>query len=187
MDSNRKHIDFRKLFHKQENVTMYKGATIESASHIFNMECPDHNAEPTDIVFHVGTNDTDSNTAEHNAQQLIALSEQASRKFPNARVHVSELTPRGDEMHDKVKETNTMLRNHNWHQNVQLIKHMALTSEHLHDDRHLAYWYNSDDKDQMSGSMWLAAELFRSIINFMPSKLALMLCRLRRSDLYPVY
>jgi hypothetical protein len=117
---------------------------------------------------------------------LIALAELAVRKYPSAVVHVSELLLRKSEpMNTKVDETNRMLMSHDWHPNVRLVRHAAITTDHLIDERHLAYRYSAEDREQMSGSMWLATSLFQSILNFMPSKRALLYSRLRTSDLYP--
>ena len=154
----------------------------------FNMEIPLGGEHPTDIVLHVGTNNIDKNNADQILQMMIELVESAQSKFPEAIIHLSEILPRkSPEMNKIAIETNIKIRNHRWQPNVKLISHQKITTEHLRDERHLAYRYDENDRQRMSGSMWLAASIFQSILSFKVSYQSLLYARLRKSDIYPSY
>ena len=192
MDSNRKHIDFSKLFPKAARVVVYECGTIPSATS--KVRRMDPNDSPTDIVLHIGTNDSDdvSISAGTNAEKLTDLANEAASKFPNALIHLSELTPRKDALHAKAMDTNYTLRELRttaFSANVRLVTNGNLQQEHLWDAKHLSYTYHKDDETRRinapAGSMLLAGNIYAAVTNRKPDIDILLSSRLTNQDIYP--
>ena len=184
MDSQRKHIDFQKLFYREETIVK-KCGTIDSAMRSLESENPESlQQDPTDIVFHVGTNDTDNNDAKQNVEKLLTLADRAAKKYPRTQIYISELPPRGDELWERAMETNSILRHERMPKNVRLISNENLTQQHLYDAKHLSYRYEEDDSERVSGTMRFAGNIYKAVMNTVPSIAALLVSRLRNSDIY---
>ena len=167
MDSNRQHIDFKRLL-PEANVEIYACGSVPSARSELNSLHASHPV--SDILIHVGTNDIETNdTAEEVANNIKGLAQAAARKFPAATIHVSELTPRKDGMHQKAMHVNELLNQGTRSAHIKLIPH-NINPQMLHDKKHLSYRYAvRNNRMTRSGTMCLAADFYISVTNHNPS------------------
>ena len=93
IDSNAKHINLYKLFHKQR-VNTRRCYTLQQAIDRFNNELPVEGQEPTDIVLHVGTNNLDHDSPQEIVRLMNEFVQCVKNKFPKATIHISEILPR---------------------------------------------------------------------------------------------
>ena len=94
-------------------------------------------------------------------KQINQLSQALLVCFPNAQIHVSELLPRADtQANNRVRTTNSILREQRAHPNVRLISHNNINQTHLHDEKHLSRRYHEADATRLSGSMLLARNIY---------------------------
>ena len=124
-------------------------------------------------------------------EEIVDLTEQfiqsVRSKFPRAIVHISEILPRQSaNMNEAVNKINELFRKRlAAMQNVKLVTHSALKQSHLRDERHLNYRWQENDSKMMSGTMWLAGDFINSVLGTRVTQKALLVSRLRPSDIYP--
>ena len=93
------------------------------------------------LCIHTGVNDLESDTHDSNsiAKSLTEVAKSASRRFPNTKVFISEITPRRDEYNLKGIEVNSILKEEAQKGEFELIKHGNLAKETLfYDTMHLS-------------------------------------------------
>ena len=165
MDSNRNHINFRKLF-EGYSVRMMKAGTVKEAREKFQLDGASFN--PTDIVVHLGTNDVESEDAIAVANNIQSLSKDLKRRY-HCNVHISPLPPRGDALNTKVITVNSNLRNNpEISQYARLINQPDLSVDLLYDKKHLAT--KQRGPGQLSGVQTLARNLFIGVTGKQASK-----------------
>ena len=108
MDSNRRFLEIESAFPEREVGTVPTGSIEKAQSIIDNPRFSDIKA----LCIHTGVNDLESDTHYSNsiAKSLIEVAKSASRRFPNTKVFISEITPRRDEYNLKGIEVNSILK-----------------------------------------------------------------------------
>ena len=166
MDSNRNNIDFRALFPEAAEVRVVPCSNIPSA----------HNAiqrglqfSPTDIVLHVGTNDSEVMSPDAVAEGMEKLALTAARKH-GCDVHLSLLTPRSDNLSENVIRTNQKLKAnaHRHPDSIKLVEHATISVRHLRDNKHLDR-YRKGDSDKLTGTQLFSRDLYASVVGAAPS------------------
>ena len=160
IDSNRNNIDFHDLFPDAAGVEVKACSNIPSAHNTVQRAA--FGCDPTDVIIHVGTNDSDVGTPQGVADSLCRLANAAARST-GARVHLSQLTPRSDDLRTNVHETNKILSSQacQWSSDVRMVTHESLKEQHLRDAKHLnRYRVGSDE---FSGTQIFSAELYKSV------------------------
>ena len=134
MDSNRKFLDFSRVFPGQ-SVLVIPCGNIDRAAYI--VENPRFKP-PRHLLIHVGVNDVESALPpEDIANNVIGLAVNATRRFPQSKISVSLITPRADELARKVMETNKFITRA-MIESVNIIVHDNLHNEAcLFDKKHL--------------------------------------------------
>ena len=148
IDSNRKNIDFRRLF-PGAKVNVIPSGTLEWARTAVGKGI----GSPTDVILHVGTNDIDSIPGDQFAEEVVTLSSDI-QKLHRCNVYVSEVLPRGDM---EVTQVNSSLRQ----RTRSTIPHHDITNRHLHDPKHLNRY--RIDQDSLSGSQLFARDLYKAV------------------------
>ena len=105
IDSNRKYIDFHKLF--ECPVKVMPAAIISLAD---SMISSGNLQTPTDVVFHVGTNDLDTPDPAEVARNMIALADKVKSKF-RCQIYISELPRNSNNLTGRSKNTDTQTAN----------------------------------------------------------------------------
>jgi hypothetical protein len=167
MDSNRNNIDFHALFPNAAEVVVRQCSNIPSAHN--EVQRGRFGCDPTDVIIHVGTNDSDVGTPQGVADSLFRLAEVAARST-GAMVHLSQLTPRNDEHGISALETNKILvsQANRWPSNVRMVTHPELSTRHLRDAKHLNRY--RVDSDIFAGTQLFSADLYKSVNGNYPSK-----------------
>ncbi|KAJ8358686.1 hypothetical protein SKAU_G00152110 [Synaphobranchus kaupii] len=91
MDSNRKHLDTRRMF-PGRRVSSVRCANTEQALQLLKR---DTLGTPSCIVIHTGTNDLRA-LQQHTARAVRKVAVRATQEFPDSRVVISTLLPRAD-------------------------------------------------------------------------------------------
>jgi hypothetical protein len=161
IDSNRRNIDFSKLFPSAKVNVRECGNVTSAVNTSYNGL-----GRPTDIVVHVGTNDIKGADPAATAGAIMDMAVEAAEYY-ECKVHISELTPRNDGLAKEAMETNKLLESHaNQCPNINLIKHRNLSPRHLHDEVHLDRFGSS--RNHLSGSQIFAANIYRGLFNQEP-------------------
>ena len=157
MDSNRKFIDFKKLFKAKEVEVIPCGST-EAANNILESR----SIQSDEILVHVGTNDLETKEPNLVAKEIAKL---AKKLKENCKVYISEITTRNDYLKKNVDITNALLKKE-LHKEIQentitLIDHVNINShKSLHDRKHL----NKDRKGGvLSGVEQLCLDFYNQI------------------------
>ena len=166
MDSNRNNIDFHALFPNAAEVVVKQCSNIPSAHN--EIQRGRFGCDPTDVIIHVGTNDSDVGTPQGVADSLCRLAEVAASST-GAMVHLSQLTPRKDELGMNALETNKILASqvNRWPSNVRMVTHPELSTRHLRDAKHLNRY--RVDSDIFAGSQLFSADLYKAVNGNYPS------------------
>ena len=157
MDSNHNCIDFHRLFH-EDDVQVLKCGTTHVAK---NEVDRGFRNEPTDIVLHTGTNDIEKVEPRTVDENIMNNAADTVNRF---NCNVSLLPPRSDTpFSNKANTANKWLeqlkRVDGKYAMVKLIPHSNITTDHLHDRKHL----NKVSNRGWSGCQLLAADMFRSV------------------------
>ena len=165
IDSNRSTIDFSALFPEAEQVKVVPCSNIPSAH---NEVQRGFSFPPTDIVLHVGTNDTDIITPDAVAEGLEKLAVTATRTH-GCDVHLSLLTPRNDKFSGHVIKTNQRLKANasRLPTSIKIVDHKSISVRHLRDAKHLNRY--AKDSDQLAGTQLFSRELYASVMDASPS------------------
>ncbi|KAL9978806.1 hypothetical protein ACROYT_G016370 [Oculina patagonica] len=137
MDSNRKFLDPAKLS-ANKKTTILKCGNINSAKSTISESGL---KDPQILVFNVGVNDVestdDATTISNKLTEVIFLTKS---QFPTAKIVVSEITPRSDELNGKVEQTNVQLRSALENvENVYVVSHGNIKEKNcFHDAKHLS-------------------------------------------------
>ena len=133
MDSNRCFLEFESAFPGREVRTIPTGSIEKAQSIIHNPRFSDIKA----FCIHTGVNDLESDTHNLNsiAKSLIEVAKSVSRRFPNTKVFISEITPRKDEYNLKGIEVNSILKEEAPKGQIELIKLGNLAKETLFYDK----------------------------------------------------
>ena len=136
MDSNRKFIEFNKLF-KEKEIDVIQCGSAEAMNNILN----NRDIVSDEILVHVGTNDLETKEPNLVAKEIANLVKRLKTEY---KVYVSEIIIRDDYLNNKVYMTNALLKqelNKEIEDNtIILIKHANINSrESLHDKKHLSY------------------------------------------------
>ena len=160
MDSNRRHIDFRKLFPEDEVKTYACGTVRYALQKIPALETP------KTIILHLGTNDIESDAPQEVCNNLLRLKTELERKY-DCLVLISSILPRSDELSNTVPICNDILlsscRNF-------IITHTNITMRHLHDKKHLSF---RSSHGVLSGCQLLAQNLYLAVRGSIPQPLYL--------------
>ena len=151
MDSNRKHIDFHKMFGR---VRIIPCSTVEHVENNIN-----NLGNPAVVIIHVGVNDI-SNRKDPKvlAARLMDIASWLTGKY-RCRVVVSEVTPLKGAM-ENINVVNSELRATVKDAQVRVVAHRSLTTNHLGDDRHLI----SDGSASVATAVEiLVADLFSAV------------------------
>ena len=167
MDSNRKNIDFTRLFPRAD-VEVRACSSIPAANKMLQMGFQQQS--PTDIIIHVGTNDLDVMSAEAVSEGLQNLAVNASQKYRSARVHISTLLPRKDEIQARVVKVNRSAPAEIRQKvpGAHTILHAEINQKHLCDDKHLDRYMR--DNARFSGTQLFSINLFRSVYGEDPAE-----------------
>ena len=133
MDSNRRFLEIESAFPERKVRTIPTGSIEKAQFIIDNPRFSDIKA----LCIHTGVNDLESDTHDSNsiAKSLIEVAKSASRRFPNTKVFISEITPRRDEYNLKGIEVNSILKEEAQKGQFELIKHGNLAKETLFYDK----------------------------------------------------
>ena len=159
MDSNRRDINFNKLF-PNAKVNIYPCGTAKWARKL--VEETDFK-NPSDVIFHLGTNDLETLSPSHFVEDIKQVASIVETKY-KCKVFISEILPRGDTFHEKVATTNRLLKQLPWH----LVSHDKISPEHLHDTKHLNRFVKQNDV--FSGSQLLSIDFYQTMYNKVPHK-----------------
>jgi hypothetical protein len=162
MDSNRNNIDFPRVFPGDEVDVKVCGRTYTAK----NESNKGFESQPTDIVYHTGTNDIEYNIDARTVAENIMNNAAYQNNQYKCKVYVSLLPPRSDiPFAEKAINTNKWIKhlkqNDSRYGNVKLIEHDNMTMNHLHDKKHLN---RVPTNNGWSGSQLLAADIFRAIV-----------------------
>ena len=132
MDSNRKYINIHKLAHGK-NKRIFPCGNIQKAKETLETA----NFKTKILLLHFGVNDIEeTQNSQSIAKNLLDVCELASNKFPAAKIFVSEITPRQDDLQPVVEEVNSMFRNQVTEiKNCTIINHTNLNDKGLFFDR----------------------------------------------------
>ena len=138
MDSNRRHINFHKLFEEVGVVRVIPCGSVSIAEEKLLGPQKPHLDEVTDIILHIGVNDVDGMSPDQLSNRLMELSSNVSANY-KCRVHISQITPRGDNFGSNVVQTNNLIKEKvgKSSSSIGFIPHISLSWKDLHDDRHL--------------------------------------------------
>ena len=168
IDSNRNNIDFRKLFGSAKTETI-PCKNIPDANHQMQRGIMKKDEEPTDIIIHVGTNDLDIHKPEAVADGLSNLVLQAKRNYKSAKIHLSLLLTRNDNLQAAVLKVNRLVSTHVQQTvpGVSIIHHTSIGTKHLHDAKHLNRYVG--DHGTFSGSQLFSKDMYKSVLGRDPS------------------
>ena len=109
MDSNRRFMDSEASFVNKKVRTIPCGSVQKAKSTIDNPRFQEIDA----ILIHTGTNNLEDSSLDSQtiASNLLQVTNNATRKFPSAKVFLSEIVPRRDEFNLKRIEVNLILAN----------------------------------------------------------------------------
>ena len=157
---------------------------MEQAIDRFNQE---QGEQPTDVVLHVGTNNLDNQEPEEVLKLIEEFHKCVEMKHPQALLHISEMLPRKSaDGHRAAGELNALLRrSFDGLSNVKLMRHQNIKREQLRDEKHLSYRWEEGEQQCMSGTMWLACDIYESVLGHKPEQRALLGSRYRYRDIYP--
>ena len=136
MDSNRKFIDFRKLW-------TLKGSKRHKCSNLASVKnTVERNKLPLKFCFiNAGVNDIDNKEPSIIMKELVDIITLLRHKHPGIKIVISEITPRKDSWNRQVNEFNDMLRDLGEFSDVFLVDQSNLrnsdVSSTLWDDRHI--------------------------------------------------
>ena len=170
VDSNRNSIDFHELFPDAAKVVVKPCSNIPSAHNEIQRAL--FGCEPSDVVIHVGTNDSDIGTPQGVSDSLTKLAKAAARST-GATVHLSLLTPRSDELGAAALETNKILAAQvgEWPSNMRVVAHPTLSTRHLRDTKHLNRYRVGGD--ELAGTQMFAGDIYKSVNGVYPSQVIL--------------
>ena len=186
MDSNSKYINLPKLLKVGRNkVQMKRTYAVEQAIDRFNQDEEQH--PPTDVVLHVGTNNLDKQQPNEVIRLIEEFRHCVALKYPKARLHISEILPRKSANgHQAAGELNVLLQtSFTGVSNVNLFQHRSIRRDQLRDEKHLSFRWEEGEQQCMSGTMWLACDIFEAVMGHKPEQRFLLGCRYRHIDLYP--
>ena len=131
MDSNQKFLNRNRLFPGKRSLGLRCG-NIESVRRVLSKP---RFEQPEALLIHVGVNDieNDKYDAKYIADNLISLAYQANELFPDTTVFLSEITPRMDDLNQKVIAVNKIIRNAPI-LNISVISHENLNNGKFYDD-----------------------------------------------------
>ena len=133
MDSNRKYIDFRRLWTLKGSYHKLFGNLQELKQYI-----GDHDIRSLEyILINIGINDIDIKTGKEVYEDLTLIVEKLVVDFPNVKIILSELTPRADEKDSEVKKCNELMNTMaSKYKNIVIAHHFNLRDENytMYDD-----------------------------------------------------
>ena len=159
MDSNRKFVEFNKLFPKKIIKIIPCGST-EVANNIINDKILDYD----EILLHVGTNDLETKDPQVVAKDIANVTKNLKEKY-RGKIFVSNIPIRKDHLHKNVDRTNILLKQELAveieHGEVKMIYHGNIRSnDNLYDRKHLSKYRNGMD---LSGVEMLSLNLYNLI------------------------
>ena len=161
MDSNKKNIDFHKLFNQP--VTVVPCPTVAWAHRAIQRGL----GKPAKVIIHIGTNDLDSVTPLSYADDMISLAEQININYKCPVIILEVLVRRpnsyGISLNDKVDAANELLRGSRF----STISHSDVHEEHLYDEKHLNR--NTRGNQHLAGSQIFAKNLYKALYESSPS------------------
>ena len=160
MDSNNKNINFSKLFEHHYNVELLYCPTAASA--VINLQSKQLKP-PTKILIHIGTNDLDVMSPVAAAKNILDLAENLEREY-KCRVVISLALIRGDHLNNKVRAFNQLIKDTRYPH----INHENITSEYLHDSKHLDRY--TKPGQHLSGSQVFAGDIYQAITGRRPAQ-----------------
>ena len=159
MDSNRRNINFKKLF-PTSTVTINPCGTIDWAK---NHVTRNGLNSPTHVILHLGTNDAETKSADEILESMKHLIHIIKEKY-KCTVFVSTILPRNDQFNDTVNCANDLFKKACI---TNLIKHDRIGKEHLHDLKHLNRYALSSG--QLSGCQLLAQDFYSALYGVYPN------------------
>ena len=133
MDSNRAHIDPYK-FWKGHTVRKLKAGNIQEAKEILEGY---HFDNAKYIILHIGTNDVEkSNVSAEITKSIINIASSLNMKYKMAKVFVSQLPPRNDNLNWISQNVNNLMQ-HSLPESLYLIDNSNITTKMLYDKKHI--------------------------------------------------
>ena len=132
MDSKRKYVNIHKLTHGK-NKRIFPCGNIQKAKEALETA----NFKTKILLLHFGVNDIEeTHNSQSIAKNLLDVCELASNKFPAAKILVSEITPRQDDLQPVIEEVNSIFRNQVTEiKNCTIINHTSFNDKGLFFDR----------------------------------------------------
>ena len=161
MDSNRRHLDFNKLF-PNDRVKVYPCGTISYALR----KLPSLGF-PKTVVVHLGTNDIEKVSPQQVHDNLVKLKGEIESRY-NCRTIVSNLLPRSDVFSHSVGICNDLLSSS---LRGALISHHNISQQHLHDKKHVSF--RNSAPHVPSGCQLLSSNMFSGVYGYSPPNVPL--------------
>ena len=105
LDSNRKFINFRKLWTLRGS-SRHRSGQLSSVKRVVE-QCKAKNVKH--FLISVGTNDIDLKDRDEIISKYVEIIELLRSKYPGIKITISELPPRKDKYDDKVRKFNALL------------------------------------------------------------------------------
>lgn len=132
-DSNTKGLNSNKL---KIDISSLSGATLDSAI-AYLKQSATINDTVKGVIYHLGTNNLTSDTAEEMKLKINEVDKLTRQKFPNAKVAFTQLPSRDDVSESKIKQINEFIKQH---KNMYLIQIKTLpkhfTRDRIHFNQH---------------------------------------------------